>query len=61
MGREIATLVNEYQKAGMYEVQFPNNQYTNNHYSNNQQPSGIYFYKLQTESFTDTKKMLMIK
>ena len=24
-------------------------------------PSGVYFYKLTTDNFTETKKMLMIK
>ena len=55
-GREISTLVNEYQKAGTYETQFPNNQYTNN-----QLPSGVYFYKLTAGEFVDTKQMMLIK
>jgi hypothetical protein len=56
LGREIATLVNEEQKAGTYETQFSINQF-----SNNQIPSGVYFYKLFTDGFTETKKMLLIK
>lgn len=51
LGKEISTLVNEKQFPGNYEVNFDG--------SNN--PSGIYFYKLITESFTDTKKMILIK
>ncbi len=51
LGEEIATLVNEKQKPGVYEVQF----------SNNLLPSGIYFYKLESENKSETKKMLLIK
>jgi photosystem II stability/assembly factor-like uncharacterized protein len=50
-GREIATLVNENQKPGTYETEFNGNGLT----------SGVYFYKLQTGNFVETKKMLMIK
>jgi photosystem II stability/assembly factor-like uncharacterized protein len=63
LGKEIATLVNEFQQAGTYETQFPNNQYTNN-----KLPGGVYFYKLEiidptgwTQNYKETKKMLMIK
>jgi hypothetical protein len=63
LGREIATLVDEYQKAGTYETQFSINSITNN-----QQSSGIYFYKLtavdplgRTGDFTETKKMVLLK
>ena len=51
LGREIETLVNEKQTTGTYEATFNATQY----------PSGVYFYKLQTENFSETKKMLMIK
>lgn len=56
LGKEIATIVNEYQKAGTYEKQFSINQYTGSMIS-----SGIYFYKLQTESFVDVKRMVFVK
>ncbi|MCX6165871.1 MAG: T9SS type A sorting domain-containing protein, partial [Ignavibacteriae bacterium] len=56
LGKEIATLVNEFQRAGTYEKQFSINQYSGIVIS-----SGIYFCKLQTEDFADIKKMLMIK
>jgi hypothetical protein len=56
LGKEIATLVNEIQKPGTYEIQFSINQYTNN-----QIPSGIYYYTIQTEDFNDTKKMVILK
>ena len=51
LGREIELLVNEKQNAGTYEITFNASQYS----------SGIYFYRLTTDNFSDTKKMLMIK
>jgi hypothetical protein len=51
IGKEIATLVNEKQNAGNYEVEFNGTNYS----------SGIYFYKLVSESFSQTKQMLLIK
>jgi hypothetical protein len=51
LGREIETLVNEKETAGTYEVTF-----NASHYS-----SGVYFYKLNTDNISETKKMLLIK
>lgn len=51
MGREIITLVNEKQNAGNYKIEW--------NASNN--PSGIYIYKLTSGSFTEAKKMILIK
>jgi hypothetical protein len=51
IGNEIATLVNEIQPAGIYEVNF----------NASSLPSGVYFYKLQASSFSETKKMLLMK
>ncbi len=51
LGREVAWLVNENLLAGSYAVQFDGKGLS----------SGVYFYKLQTESLTDTKRMLMVK
>jgi len=51
LGCELATLVNEYQKSGNYEVNFDATQLT----------SGVYFYRLQSGSFVDSKKMILIK
>lgn len=51
LGREIVTLVNELQTPGTHEVTFESTSLT----------SGIYLYKLITERFTDTKRMLLIK
>jgi hypothetical protein len=55
-GKEIATLVNEKLKAGTYEIPFSINRFTGNQIS-----SGVYFYRLETDNFSDTKKMLLIK
>ena len=51
LGREIATLVNEELNPGMYEVTWDASSY----------PSGVYFYKLVTQDFSETKKMVLIK
>jgi len=51
LGREVATLVNEYQAAGNYEVKFDASNLS----------SGVYFYKLQSGNFVQTKKLLLMK
>jgi hypothetical protein len=51
LGKEVATLVNTKQSAGNYEVKFNASKLT----------SGVYFYKLQSGNFTETKKMLLMK
>jgi photosystem II stability/assembly factor-like uncharacterized protein len=51
LGRDIATLVNERLKPGTYEVEWEASNF----------PSGVYFYKLTTVSFTQTKKMVLVK
>ena len=51
LGREVETLVDEKQTAGTYEATFNASQYS----------SGVYFYKLTTDNFSETKKMLLIK
>jgi hypothetical protein len=53
LGREITTLVNTYQKPGIYSAQFSS--------VNSNAASGIYFYTLRAGSFIQTKKMLLIK
>jgi len=52
LGREVATLVDEYKPAGIYEVEF---------FAKGGSASGVYFYKLQAGSFIQTKKMLLLK
>ena len=51
LGREVATLVNEKLSTGTYEVEWNGSNY----------PSGVYFYKLETESFSETRKMVLLK
>ncbi|OGU68636.1 MAG: hypothetical protein A2W30_03865 [Ignavibacteria bacterium RBG_16_36_9] len=51
LGNEVATLVNEEKPAGSYEVDFNVSGLS----------SGIYFYKLQSGGFIETKKMLLMK
>ena len=52
LGREIQTLVNEYQKVNTYSINFNASKLS----------SGIYFYKLQVgNEFVDTKKMLFLR
>jgi len=51
MGREVQTLVNERLGAGTYEVKFDGSMLT----------SGVYFYRLTTAGFAETKRMLLIK
>lgn len=51
LGNEIATLVNEQKPAGFYEATFNASALS----------SGIYFYKLQAGSFSQTNKMLLLK
>jgi hypothetical protein len=55
LGREIATLVNEEQKPGIYEVVF------NASSINGEIPSGVYFYTLSTGNYVQTKKMVLLK
>ncbi|MCI0448673.1 MAG: PQQ-binding-like beta-propeller repeat protein [Chlorobi bacterium] len=51
IGKEISTLVNENLKAGKYELLW----------NPAKQNSGVYFCKLTTEGFTQTKKMVLLK
>lgn len=49
-GNEVAKLVDELKEPGIYEVNFHAKGLT----------SGIYFYKLKTNSFVETKKMILL-
>lgn len=55
LGNEVATLVDEYKPAGLYEVEF--NTSTIKHHPS----SGVYFYQLRSGEFISVKKMLLIK
>ena len=56
LGKEIITLINQNLRSGNYSIPFSISQF-----SDNQIPSGIYFYRLQTEDFSQTKKLVIIK
>ncbi len=51
LGREVKTLVNEVKSPGAYSVDFNGSELS----------SGVYFYRMESNGFTDIKKMLMIK
>ena len=51
LGREVATLVNEYNPAGSHEVKFDGSVL----------PSGIYFYRLTAGNYTAVKKLMLLK
>ncbi|HJY63526.1 MAG TPA: SBBP repeat-containing protein [Ignavibacteria bacterium] len=51
LGRQVETLVNEQIKPGTYEVDWNAVNY----------PSGVYFYKITVNGFSETKKMILVK
>ncbi len=51
LGRDVATLANEVQNPGKYEVDFEGSRL----------PSGVYFYRLTAGRFTEVKKLMLIK
>jgi hypothetical protein len=51
LGEEIVTLINEEKPAGEYEVEF----------NGSNLPSGVYFYQLRENYYTETKKMVLMK
>ncbi len=62
LGREVATLVDEYRDAGYHEVEFnPASGIGNLPAGRQGLASGIYFYQLQAGSFIETKKMVVIR
>lgn len=60
LGREIATLVNEFKPAGIYNSQFSILNLPAGR-QGSQLTSGVYFYILNANNFTETKKMLLVK
>ena len=58
LGREIMTLVNEFQQAGTYTYQF-SSMITRGNKSKFQLSSGIYFYRLTAGNSSDAKKMIL--
>jgi hypothetical protein len=51
LGNDVANLINEYKPAGNYEIKFDASELS----------SGIYFYQLKSGSFSQTKRMLLLK
>lgn len=51
LGKEVTKLVNEVKNQGVYTVNFDASAL----------PTGIYFYRIQADKFTSTKKMILIK
>jgi hypothetical protein len=51
LGSEVATLVNEEKDPGVYEAQFDGTNLA----------SGIYIFRLKTDSYSSVKKMLLLK
>lgn len=54
LGKEVATLVNEYKEAGTYEIEFNVGQ-------TNSLSSGVYFYQLRVGNQIQTKKMILMR
>ena len=50
-GREIASLVNGNYSPGIYSVDFDATTFS----------SGVYFYILRSEGFTESRKMMLVK
>jgi len=50
-GNKITSLVNDMRSAGVHSI----------HFNAADLPGGVYFYRLQTNNWSDTKKMLLIK
>lgn len=51
LGKEVITIVNEELKPGTYDAEFDGTNL----------PSGVYYYKLETADYSETKKMVLIK
>lgn len=51
LGRDVATLVNEVKRPGVYSVEW----------DATSQPSGVYYYRLMAGSFVETKKAILIR
>ncbi|HRJ98363.1 MAG TPA: T9SS type A sorting domain-containing protein [Ignavibacteria bacterium] len=51
LGKELLTVVNKEQDPGIYTLNFDGTNFS----------GGIYFYRIETKNFTDTKKMMLLK
>jgi photosystem II stability/assembly factor-like uncharacterized protein len=50
-GKEISSVVNNFEQAGNYQVDFNSSELS----------SGVYYYRINVNDFTDTKKMMLVK
>jgi len=51
LGREVEVIANELLKAGRYSLKWNGSHY----------PSGVYFYRMETDAYIDSKKMILVK
>ena len=51
IGKEVETLVSETQLPGIYQASFDASKY----------PSGVYFYRLTANGYSETKRMILVK
>lgn len=51
LGKEVQTLVNQQLSHGTYSADFDGSNL----------PSGVYYYRIEAGSFTETKKMVLLK
>jgi len=56
LGQKIRALINENQRAGYFRTIWDGKDG-----SGKIAPSGVYFYRLETESFSEMKKMLLLQ
>lgn len=60
LGREVATLVDEFKQAGRYNCELRTSP-AGRQVVNGELTSGVYFYRLSSGSFHQTKKMIVLK
>jgi len=51
LGQKVKTLVDTYKKAGIYSIDFNGSEFA----------SGVYFYRIKTDNFQKTRKMIFMK
>jgi len=56
LGQEIDALVEDQYNAGIHTVEWDGKDK-----KSNQVASGIYFYRLTSEAYTDTKRMILLR
>jgi hypothetical protein len=56
LGQRVKTLVSEYKSVGNFSVRWDGS-----NYNGQMVPSGVYFYRMVTEGFSQTNKMIMLR